>query len=58
MNQWTDEDTETLEALQAVVRAYKSYGTIARRDSLEYTSLTLARRAIRKLMARAAGDTR
>lgn len=58
MNQWTDEDTETLRALQAVLHAYKDYGRIARRDTEEYTSLTLVRRAIRKLMARAAGDTR
>lgn len=58
MNQWTDEDTETLEALQAVLYAYKDYGARARRDQVEYTSLTLVRRAIRKLKARAEGDTR
>lgn len=55
---WEDDDTLTLEALKAVLHAYKYYGALARRDSEEYTSLTLVRRAIRIMHKRAEGDTR
>jgi hypothetical protein len=41
------EHAEMLVALEGVLRAYKSYGALARRDSEEYTSLTAVRRAIK-----------
>jgi hypothetical protein len=40
-----------LTALVAVLDAYKDYGKLATRDSEEYTSLTLVRRAIRNAKA-------
>jgi hypothetical protein len=55
---WTDDDALNLEALIAVLHAYKDYGKAALRTSDEYTSLTLVRRAIRRLRNKAAGDTR
>lgn len=40
-------ETEMLTALETVLRAYKSYGALARRDSEEYVSLTASGRAIK-----------
>lgn len=45
-------ETEMLTALQEVLEAYRSYGSIAMRHTEEYTSLTAVRRAIRHAKAK------
>lgn len=45
----TENEKFTLEALHAVLSAYKDYGKIAAKYTDEYKSLTLVRKAIRRL---------